>query len=161
MGEGGSGRANGASDPRAARPLPLADDASGPFWEACTRHELVVQTCGECGAVRFPPRPMCPRCRSLRCQWRPLSGRGSVYSWVICYGPVLPAFRERVPFPVVLVELAEDPALRMLGNLVELRAGALGDVAPEVLRVGLPVEVCFEDVAPDVVLPQWRLAGTP
>jgi len=103
---------------------------------------------------------MCPGCRSLRCQWRPLSGRGTVFSWVICHGPVLPAFRERVPFPVVLVELADDPSLRMLGNLVEPTSpgGALRDVSPGVLRVGLPVEVCFEDVTADLALPQWRPA---
>lgn len=133
------------------RPLPLPDDATAPYWEAARRRELVVQTCADCEAPRFPPRPMCPHCRSLQCAWRPLSGRGTVYSFVVVHPPVLPAFAERVPLLIALVELAEDPGLRVVGNLL--------DVAPAELEIGLPVEVTFEDAAPDVTLPQWRPAG--
>lgn len=134
------------------RPLPLPDPDTEEFWSACRRHQLRIQRCADCGALRFPPRPMCPRCRSLDSDWRTVSGRGTVYSFVVCHPPVLPAFRERVPFPVVLVELEEDPKLRLVGNLV-------GDPPAQDLRIGLPVEVAFEDVTGDVTLPQWRLRG--
>ena len=130
------------------RPIPQPDDATAPYWDAARRGELVVQHCAECDGPRFPPRPMCPHCRSLECGWRPVSGRGTVYSWVRCHPPVLPAFRELVPLTIVLVELEEDPVLRIVGNLLEASA--------DDVRIGLPVEVTFEQIAPEVALPQWR-----
>src|SRR5262249_10295013 len=103
-----------------------------------------------CRALRFPPRPMCPRCQSFDSEWAPVSGRGTIHSFVIAHAPVLPAFQARVPMPILLVELDEDPQLRMIGNLV-------GD-QNTLLSIGARVEVVFEDVAPDVALPQWRIA---
>ena len=132
------------------RPLPLPDADSAPFWEACARGELVMQRCAQCQALRFPPRPMCPRCRSLESAWSRVSGRGVVYSFVVCHPPVLAAFRSRVPYPVVLIALAEDPTLRLVGGLE--------GCAPEALRIGLPVAVRFEQAAEDVWLPLWRPA---
>ena len=135
------------------RPLPLPDDATLPFWEACRRRELVMQRCAGCKKLRFPPRPMCPECQSFEHEWSPMSGRGTIYSFVVAHAPVLPAFQARVPFPILLVELEEEPGLRIIGNLV-------GDLAGDVrakLRIGARVEVVFEDVAEDVTLPQWKI----
>lgn len=154
------------------RPLPLPDEATRGFWEACRRHELVMQRCVGCARARFPPRPMCPDCQSMESEWVPVSGRGRIYSFVIAHPPVLPAFQGSVPLPIVLVELEEDPSLRVIGNVVEDRGGlgargGLEDRAPrdgegaassiEGLAIGAPVEVVFEDVAEDVSLPQWRI----
>jgi uncharacterized OB-fold protein len=77
-----------------------------------------------------------------------MSGRGTVYSFVRAHAPVLPAFSDKAPFYVVLVELEEDRRIRMVGNL-------LGAV--EKLAIGDAVEVAFEDVGPEDALPQWRL----
>lgn len=132
------------------RPLPLPDEVTAPFWEGCRRGELRMQRCAECARFRFPPRPMCPRCLSFAAEWVPISGEGSIYSFVICHPPVLPAFQAQVPFAVALVELAEDPALRLLGGVL--------DIPPDRLRIGQKVRVEFEEIADGVVLPQWRLA---
>jgi hypothetical protein len=32
-------------------------------------------------------------------------------------------------------------------------------VAPEAMQLGMPVEVVFEDVTPDITLPRFRKAG--
>ena len=48
----------------------------------------------------------------------PVSGRGTIYSFVIVHRPVLPAFQARLPLPVILVELEDHPNIRMVGNLV-------------------------------------------
>jgi len=98
--------------------------------------------------MRFPPRPMCPRCQSFESEHVRVSGRGTVFSYVIAHPPLLAAFMDRAPLPIVLVELDEDPQLRLVGNLD-------GDVSA--LRIGARVEVVFEAAAPDVTLPQWRL----
>ena len=134
------------------RPLPAPDDATEPYWQGCREHELRMQRCKPCGHLRFPPRPMCPRCQSFDCAWVPVSGRGTVYSWVACHPPLLPAFQERAPLVVLLVELAESPDLRIVGNLLD-------DDGQE-LEIGMPVEVVFEELTPDVTLPQWRRRGS-
>ena len=137
-------------DARSLRPLPLPDEVSAPFWEGCKRRELRVQRCAGCSAFRHTPRVVCPRCGSTEALWEPLSGRGTIYSYVVCHPPVLPAFADRVPYAVVLVELAEDPQLRMVGNLL--------DVAPGEIEIGAAVRVDFEDVSDEIALPQWRLS---
>lgn len=131
-----------------ARPVPELDDVTGPFWEAAARHELVLQTCSSCGAVRHPPRPVCPACLSWDYTWEPASGRATVWSWVIAHQPVLPAFADKTPYNVAVVELAEG--VRMIGNLL--------DVADSEIHEGMAVEVAWEDVEDDVTLPQWRPA---
>jgi uncharacterized OB-fold protein len=79
-----------------------------------------------------------------------MSGDGSLFSFVICHPPVLAAFQAQVPFAVALVELAEDPGLRMVGNVL--------GVSPDRLRIGQKLRVDFEDIGDGIVLPQWRLA---
>ena len=128
------------------RPVPDPDDASAGFWEACARHELVLQRCASCSAVRFPPRPMCPACRSFEYDWAPASGRGRVWSWVVVHPPVLPAFADRAPYNVIVVELEEG--VRMIGNLLGVPA--------EDIREGATVEVAWEDVEEGISLPIWR-----
>jgi hypothetical protein len=96
---------------------------------------------------------MCPRCRSLDSKWSPATGRGAVYSFVICHPPVLPAFAADAPYAVVLIELEDGPGLRLVGGL----AGC----APEALRIGLLVEVGFEPAGEGVWLPQWRPRNGP
>ena len=130
------------------RPLPRPDDASQEYWQGCRDGELRIQRCKPCGHLRFPPRPMCPRCQSFACSWASVSGRGTVYSWVVAHPPLLPAFADLAPLVVLLVELEEGNDLRIVGNL-------LGE-GPEDIAIGMPVEVAFQQVTADVVLPQWR-----
>jgi uncharacterized protein len=133
-----------------SRPLPLPDEVTAPFWEGCRRGELRMQRCAACARFRFHPRPMCPHCLSLDSEWVRMSGEGTLFSFVICHPPVLPAFQAQVPYAVALVELVEDPGLRVIG-------GVLGS-PPDRLRIGQKVRVDFEEIADGVVLPQWRLA---
>jgi uncharacterized OB-fold protein len=135
----------------AERPLPLPDDDSAPYWEAASRGELCVQRCSACRVWRFPPRSRCPRCQSEITEWERVSGRGTVYSFVVAHAPVLPSFAARVPFAVVLVELDEDPQLRVVGNLLGV---PVADV-----QLGVRVRVDFEAVAGGIALPQWRKLG--
>lgn len=135
--------------------LPDVDDVdAAPFWQGTARGELLVQTCADCGQRRMPPRPMCFACRSLRAEWRPLCGRGRVWSFVVPHPPLLPAYQELAPYNVVVVELAEDPALRLVGNLVARADGPINEIDPASIRIGEPVRVVFQRVG-DVCLPRW------
>ena len=129
-----------------SRPLPDPDETSVPFWEAAARGQIVIQRCASCEQVRHPPQPMCPSCNSFDAEWTRVSGRGRVWSWVVVHPPVLPAFAEKTPYNVAVVEL--DEGVRMIGNLLGL--------ANEDIVEGMPVEATFEDVEGDVSLPQWK-----
>ena len=57
------------------------------------RGELLIQKCSECGALRHPPRPMCPSCQSTAWSGIPSKGRGTVYSYVVMRPPADPRLR--------------------------------------------------------------------
>lgn len=121
--------------------------SSTPFWEGTKEKELRLQRCKGCGAFLHPPRPMCPHCLSTESEWVPVKGKGKIYSWVTYYESPHPAFK--APYAVVLVELEEGP--RIVSNMV--------DTKPEDLYIGMPVEVVFDDVGQDLILPKFKKAG--
>jgi len=127
------------------KPLPRVSPDNRPFWDGCKQHELRLPFCAACGKPHLPPGPVCPFCFGDRLDWRPASGRGTVTSFTVVHQPWFPAFKAELPYNIVQVELAEGP--RLTASLV----GANAD-----LRVGLPVEVVFDDVTPDVTLPRFR-----
>lgn len=132
----------------------VEDGESAPFWAAAARGELTVQACAACGRRRIPPRPMCPSCRSTQSCWEALSGRGTLWSFVIPHAPLLPAYQELSPYNVITVALAEDPSLRLVGNLVARPDGPINEIDPATIRVGEALRVVFQPVE-DVFLPRW------
>ena len=127
-------------------PIPVPDPESIEYWEGCKRHELLIQKCSGCGELRHYPRLSCSHCTSEDYEWLPSSGKGVLYSWIIVHPPTLPAFKEKVPYPVILVELEEG--IRMVSNIV--------DCAIEDLRIDMPLEVTFDEVLEGVMLPKFR-----
>jgi uncharacterized OB-fold protein len=135
-----------------AKPLPQVSPEMAPFFEAARRHQLVVQRCSGCGALRFPARSICSTCLAREATWVPVSGRGTVFSFAIMHQAVHPGFAAETPYAVVVVEVDEGP--RLLSNLV--------DCPTAEVRIGQSVEVVFDDVTPDVTLPKFRpLASSP
>ena len=121
-----------------------------PFWDACARRELSLQRCRGCGRFRQPPSTGCPHCASTESDWPVLSGRGEIYSYTIIHHPALPALKQDVPYNVVVVAFADAPGARLISNLI-------GE--PDRIRIGLPVEVVWDEVRPDLVLPRFRAIG--
>ena len=139
-------------------PLPAVTEDSAGFWEGTAAGELRIQRCSSCGRLRFPPRPMCPNCQSLDHEWKAMSGRGHIWSFVVPHPPLLPAFSELAPYNVVVVELDEDPTIRLVGNLVASADGQINDIDPHTIAIGEPVKVVFQAAGEDVVLPRWTRA---
>jgi uncharacterized OB-fold protein len=136
--------------------LPDEDAHSAPFWEACREQRLTIQRCAACGQLRFPPRPMCPACNSLEHEWVDAAGTGTIWSFVVVHPPVLPAYNDLAPYPVAVIQLAEDPILRMVGNVVAEAGAKVNSVDPAELSIGAPVRVVFEDLG-EAALPRWVL----
>lgn len=129
-------------------PRPLPDFDTEPFWNGCREGRFLIPACTDCGRGRWPPGPMCPHCRSTAVEWRPASGRGSVYSWVVVVHPTLDALVDQVPYVVGLIEL--DEQVRVVGNL----AG----ISPDAVTAGLPVELYFEPPGDDgIPIPNFRV----
>ena len=112
------------------------------FWEGVEQRELRIQKCGGCGVLRHPPAPLCARCGSTDQGYVVATGRGVVYSHVRHHYPPLPGVE--LPHTVLLVELEEG--VRVIS---ELAAGA----DPDAVRIGLPVQVAFQQVPGGQLLP--------
>ena len=137
--------------------LPVVDEYSQPFWDGALAGELRIQACGACGRLRFPPRPMCPVCQSVEQTWKTMSGLGTIYSFVVPHPPLLPAYAALAPYNVALVELEEDPLLRLVGNVVADTDAPINSVDPGSLRIGASVRAVFPRVTDDVALLRWVL----
>ncbi len=132
------------------KPLPRIDEESKWFWEACARHELYVQKCGDCRTVRFYPRALCPSCLSSRTDYLRASGRGRVYTFTVTHQNQAPGFRDELPYVMAYVELEEGP--RVLTNVV--------GCPPDEVKIGMPVTVMFEDVDEGLAIPKFQRTRT-
>jgi uncharacterized OB-fold protein/acyl dehydratase len=143
----GTGRGSAAPDAaeeRPPRPRPALTQDNAFWFEGAKEHRLLIQRCAQCGALRHPPGPVCPQCRSYEWDTVEASGRGTVYSYVVNHYPQVPAFD--YPLPIGLIELEEGT--RLVANLVGVEAGDVG--------VGMPVEVEWQDHDPDLSLPAFK-----
>lgn len=128
------------------RPLPRPSALTAPYWEACRRGELVVQHCRRCGRRVHLPEPSCPSCGGTGLPYEPVSGRGAVHTFSVVHRAFLPGFT--TPYVVAWIDL--DEGARAFGQVVE--------VAPELVRIGMPVRVCFDDLPGFGPVPDWRPA---
>lgn len=132
------------------RPVPVPDDQSAQYWRAAAAHSLVMPRCPECGELSHPPDIICPHCLlEVRFEFVAVSGRGAVRSWTVLRKSFLPGFDKDLPFVLVDVELEEKPELRLIGRLMGGLTAAL--------RIGAPVTVAFEDLAPGIAIPAFAL----
>ena len=130
--------------PKPTRLAPIVTLDAKFFWDAADKGEFVGEKCGDCGKLRFPPRPMCPHCHSVKQEVVKLSGRGTVYSWILPRHPMPFGFKEA---PIVaVIELEEG--YRLVSNLYGIE---FKDVKP-----GLPVEVFFEPTIGNHQVPVFR-----
>lgn len=132
-----------------ARPVPVPDPLSAPFWEAAARHVLTVAQCGKCGEATLPPDLTCPHCHTTQPDFTfvRVAGTGRVRTWTVIRRSFLAGFEN--PFVLVDVELDGHPDLRLVARLLD------GADAP--LSMGARVAVEFENIAPDVAVPAFRL----
>ncbi len=130
------------------KPLPAVTEDGAPYWEGCRQGELRVQRCDACRHLRFPPAPVCPKCLAAEHAWVAMSGRATIYSFIVVHRPQHPGFFADAPYNVAIVELAEG--VRLHTNVVEC--------ANEDLRIGMPVVVTFAKVDDEITLPKFRPA---
>ena len=131
------------------RPIPKPTTLTEGFWEATRRDELVIQRCLACRAYRHFPQAMCPHCHSMDTEWSKVSGRGVIHSYTVAHQAFHPFWADKVPYVVATIELEEG--VRMVDDML--------DLDPAEVRIGLPVEVFFQPVEDEIVLPKFRVKG--
>ncbi len=116
-----------------ARILPPLNELNRPFWTGGARGELLILRCQACRYWVHPPSSPCPICGGGLVPER-VSGKGTVFTYTVNWHP----FNPEVPVPILIaiVELPEQEGLRFTTNIV--------GCGPEDVRIGLPVDVRFE-----------------
>jgi uncharacterized OB-fold protein len=132
--------------------VPVPDEVTAFFWEGAKQERLLILRCDDCGFYLHAPRTVCKRCNGFSLTPTEVSGRGTLYSYTIAVHPFHPWLEQRLPYVLAVVELEEQPNLKLLTNIVECDE--------DDLRCGLPVEVTYEWITPDVSLPMFRLAAS-
>jgi uncharacterized OB-fold protein len=131
------------------RILPPVNALTAPYWAAAREHRFVLPRCASCKRFHFYPRSVCPHCRSPDIMWKAASGAGQVYSYTVVHRAPSPTFAQKAPYIVAVVALAEGPHMMT----------RLDGVAPEAVRIGMRVQVDFEDATDSVSLPIFRPAA--
>jgi uncharacterized protein len=143
--------------PDPAAPPAIPDDhLTAFFWEGARQHELRIQRCQACGTYIHMPRPVCRNCQSFDLAPAKVSGNGTLYSWTQTFKPFHPFFVDRVPYVIATITLPEQDGLQLMSSLVGIKAERVDEEA----KIGMPVEVDFEELAPGYVIPVFKPAVT-
>lgn len=135
---------------------PSSTTTARPSGSTPRRANCGSRAAAGCGELRFPPRPCCPHCHSFASAWRRMTGRGRIWSYVVPHPPLLPAYAELPGYNAIVVELADAPRIRLVGNLVSGPDAALNSVSPDRIRIGARVQAVFTEVN-GVTVPRWIL----
>ena len=129
---------------RGTIPHPHPSPLTQPYWDGCTRGELLFQRCADCGRATHTPAYICAHCTSQALTWETSAGTGAVYSWTTVWRPQIPAFD--VPYVAAIVDM--DEGWYVLSNLIGC------DV--DDVEIGMRVQVEFHPIEGGYRLPYFR-----
>jgi uncharacterized OB-fold protein len=136
-----------------AKPVPVPDDASAPFFAGALDGRLMLLRCRACATfmsptayLRVPVRPRCPACFSGDLEWAPSAGKATLYSFAVMHQLYDEAFAAELPYNLAVVETEEG--VRLSTQVV--------DCTNEELEIGMPLEVTFERLSDEVAIPKFR-----
>lgn len=134
------------------------------YFDYCDQGDFRLQRGKQSGLLRYPPTTACPWTRDREYDWVSVEGKGEVHSYNEVHHAIQPAFRQYVPYMLLLVDLdtqkgqpSEHEALRVAGNLVT-PDGTLAP--PEMIKrvgIGTRVRMVFTKVAEGFSIPQWTI----
>lgn len=141
-----------------SKPIPVPDELTKPFWDAVNERRLVAQHCVDCSNYQHPPARTCVQCGGSKLEFRPLSGKGTIYTLQVMHDTRVRLLQEYQPLIIATIEAVESPNVSFLTNLPGTAAQEVAIGAePGTVHIGDPVEVEFEEVAPGKLLPQFRV----
>ena len=64
--------------------IPVPDELSKPFWDAVNEKRLILQHCGACDKLQYPPQQTCQVCNSAaKLTWKEVSGKGHIATYIV------------------------------------------------------------------------------
>jgi uncharacterized OB-fold protein len=136
-----------------AKPIPVPDEASSPFFAGALEGKLMLLRCRSCETFMSPTaylgvplRPRCVHCFSPELDWAPSSGRATLYSFAVMHQLYDEAFAAELPYNIAVVETEEG--VRLTTQVV--------DCPNQELKVGMPLQVIFESRSDEVAIPKFR-----
>ncbi len=124
--------------------LPAITPANQGFWDHARRGVLALPFCRACGHRWYPPSSGCPRCLSTEVEFRAVSGRAKLWSWVVIHRQYFKDFPP--PYLVAFVELEEGPML--MSTVVR--------AASDELRCDMPLIAVFEKLTDETHILQFE-----
>jgi uncharacterized protein len=123
-------------------PIPQPTPITQPFWDGLHEDKLRIQYSPSSDAWIFYPRALAPGTLADDLEWREISGAGSVYTYTIGRAATSPAWADRLPQIIAVVEV--DEGARIPTELV--------DIAPDDVKIGLRVVPVYEHDGDKVLL---------
>jgi uncharacterized OB-fold protein len=117
------------------RVLPRLTPLNRHFWTGGEQGELRFLRCEPCARYIHPPSPVCPECLGKQLEPTAVSGRATIATFTLNHQPWVPAPDH--PYPIAIVEIEEQPDVRLMTNIVNCDA--------ESVHIGMPVRVVFEN----------------
>ena len=127
-------------------PVPDVDEVNRLYFEGTAQGELRVRHCRSCGTLFRFAHAWCPACWSDDLDYKVASGKGTIETFTVVYQAPYPAFEDKIPYVIALIELAEG--VRMMSNVVGCE--------PEDMAIGAAVKVVYEARGP-LMLPMFAL----
>ena len=115
------------------------------FWKYVQEHQMHVQCCFTCQNFLYPPGPICSNCLSEKLEWKPVSGRAQIISWVVFHRGYLPSYP--APYNVITVRLEEGP----------LFISNLEGKTPDKNWIGVEVDLIYTEMDESQFLPRFKL----
>jgi len=134
------------SNPEYPQTRPTITNA--PLLEGWKRGELMLQHCGDCKAVIFFPRELCPQCWSEKLEWKRSKGVGKITGYAHVYKHVTPPFADEAPTVLAEIDLADG--VTMMARVVTTN--------PAAIATGIAVELVPMPEAARYPLPTFRPA---
>lgn len=132
------------SQPSKTLPTPTPETAA--YWQGCKEHQLLIQSCADCGHMQFYPRSICTKCMSKNIDWVEASGKATIISYTVMHRSVSKAYCVDGPQVLAIVRLEEGP--QMMSHIV--------DCDEENLSIAMTVEVSFEDWSEEITVPVFK-----
>ncbi len=115
-----------------------AGEAMGAFLEGLRDGRIVATSCTQCEGTLVPPRKFCERCFRPTDRWTEVAATGVVETFSICH----------VSWDMRDLDPPEIPAvIRLNGATDGGFLHKLADVAPDDVRIGMPVEAVWRPLA--------------
>ena len=99
------------------------------------RYHLTGVKCLDCGNLIFPPKKVCPKCKSRNLEAYKFPKKGTVYSFTTIYQAV-EAFEQNVPYVVAIIEL--EKGVRITAQLTDIKGVDI--------EIGMPVEMVIRKI---------------